>query len=415
MKIRDVLISLLGLFMVGAAGVTYGSCTIPIGGVMALSGSLGSLGQAIAKSAELAVETVNRAGGVNGCDLKLDLMDDQTNPIVGVSVAKQLVDVRKVPAIIGPLSSGVTMAVLTSVAAPARVVMISPSATSPAFTSLAASGKTHGFWFRTAPSDDFQGEVMADIAYMKGLHRVAVIYLKNPYGEGLARKFRTVFRSLGQTVTNEVAYNPGESSYRSVVEKAKEHSPQALFLIGYPGDGATIAREWIAEGGVPHFLLPDGLQSQKFINDVGPQYFKLVYGTAPGSTATPSLTTFQRAYQRKYGRLPMQPYMTSAYDDVMLLALAMEQGKGDTPTIIRDNLRKVSGIQGVPVYAGVEGYQKALALIKQGKRFHYVGASGIIKFDKNGDIIGSMGLWTVKNGKIIQTGMVGVMTWPNIL
>ncbi|HEU0196959.1 MAG TPA: ABC transporter substrate-binding protein, partial [Nevskiaceae bacterium] len=105
---------------------TAQACTITIGSVMSLTGSLGVLGQQIAKGAQLAVADLNAAGGVNTCTVKLSLLDDQTNPSVGVDAAKKLVDVQHVPAIVGALSSGVSAAVLTSVTAPGKVVLISP-------------------------------------------------------------------------------------------------------------------------------------------------------------------------------------------------------------------------------------------------------------------------------------------------
>lgn len=391
------------------------ACTTTIGGVMAITGSLGALGQAISKGAELAVSTINKAGGVNGCTLKMDLLDDQTNPAQGVAAAKQLVDINDVPAIVGALSSGVSMAILTSVTGPSRVVQISPASTSPSFTQLAKEGKTHGYWFRTAPSDALQGVAMAELAHKAHLKRVAVLYLKNPYGEGLSGKFVYYFKKMGGTVTADVPYNPSQPSYRSEVNVALGGNPQAVFLVGYPGDSTTVAREWISAGGPQVFLLPDGLESQKFVNDVGSKYMKKVYGTAPGSVKTPSLRIFDRDYTAKYGHRPTQAYMTNAYDAVMLIALAMDKGNGHTARVIRDNIRKVSGTSGKPIYAGVSGYKKAMKLIKEGVRFHYIGASGQLKFDRYGDISGPMAIWTVKGGNVIQTRMMGVKTIDRII
>src|SRR5574340_1244386 len=88
----------------------FAACSTTVGAVMSLTGSLGVLGQQIAKGAELGVADLNTAGGVNGCEVKLSLLDDQTSPSVGVDAAKKLVDVQQVPAIVGALSSGVSAA-----------------------------------------------------------------------------------------------------------------------------------------------------------------------------------------------------------------------------------------------------------------------------------------------------------------
>lgn len=382
------------------------NCTTTIGAVMSLTGSLGTLGQAISKGAQLGVADIDAAGGVNGCKLALALQDDQTTPSVGVDAAKKLVDVQKVPAIIGALSSGVSAAILTSVTAPSKVVQISPASTSPMFTDMAENGKTGGYWFRTVPSDALQGVAMAQVALDAGVKNVAVMYLNNAYGQGLDKEFSNAFSKLGGKVAGSVVYNPSQPSYRSEVNKALASKPDALFLIGYPGDGTTLAREWISSGGPQKFLFPDGLYSQDFVNDVGAQYMKSVHGTAPGSTKTPSLATFQTEFKAKYGTLPTQSYITNAYDAVVIVALAIDEAKLPAATAIRDAMRKVTDPKGEKVYAGVAQLKHGLQLLKQGKTIQYVGATGPIRFDANGDTVAPMTVWSVKNGELEQLEMM---------
>ncbi len=383
-------------------------CTTTIGSIMSLTGSLGALGQEIAKGAQLAVADLNAAGGVNGCQLELSLLDDQTSASVGVDAARKLVDVQHVPAIVGALASGVSAAILTSVTAGSNIVQISPSSTSPSFTELAEQGKTNGYWFRTCPSDALQGVAMAKLASDAGIKKVAVLYLNNPYGQGLSREFISAFERSGGSITQNVVYNPSQPSYRSEVNKALNPKPDALFLIGYPGDGTTLAREWVAAGGPQKFLLPDGLQSQDFVNDVGAQYLKEVHGTAAGSVETPSLDLFKKEYQAKFGALPAQPYITNAYDATVLIGLAMALEKKNDAKSIRDGLRKVTDPKGEKIYAGVDSVKKGLQMAAEGKAIQYVGASGPLQFDKNGDIDAPMVVWDVKDGKVTATGMVTV-------
>ena len=385
------------------------SCTVTIGSVMALTGSLGVLGQAIAEGAQLAVSDLNAAGGVNGCTVKLSLADDQTQPNVGVDAAKKLVDVQHVPAIVGALSSGITTAILTSVTAPSHVITISPASTSPTLTDLGKQGKTGGYFFRTAPSDALQSVAIAKIALDHNIKKVAVLYLNNAYGQGLADAFKTAFTKLGGTVTQNVVYNPDQPSYRSEVNKALGGNPQALFLIGYPGDGTTIAREWVASGGPQTWLLPDGLEDQHFVDDVGAQYFKTVYGTASGSTTTPSLATFRKEFQDKFGKVPTQAYVTNAYDATVIVGLAMEYAKTNTDTAaIRDAMRKVTDPNGQKVFAGVNELEAAHSLMKLGTTVQYVGATGPLHFNQYGDVAGPYNIWTVKDGSVTETGQMTV-------
>ncbi|MCD6679380.1 MAG: ABC transporter substrate-binding protein [Burkholderiaceae bacterium] len=384
------------------------ACTTTIGSVMSLTGSLGALGQEIAKGAQLGVADLNAAGGVNGCKIELSLLDDQTSPSVGVDAARKLIDVQHVPAIVGALASGVSASILTSATVGSNVVLISPSSTSPAFTQLADDGKTNGYWFRTCPSDALQGVAMAKLATDAGIKKVAILYLNNPYGEGLSKEFSAAFKKSGGAITQNVVYNPSQPSYRSEVNKALNPKPDALFLIGYPGDGTTLAREWIAAGGPQKFLFPDGLQSQDFVKDVGAQYLKEVHGTAAGAVDTPSLELFKKEFQAKYGALPAQPYITNAYDATVLIGLAMAQSKKNDSTAIRDALRKVTDPKGEKIYAGVESLKKGLQMAAEGKAIQYVGASGPLQFDKNGDIDAPRVVWDVKDGKVTPTGMVTV-------
>src|SRR5207253_11343729 len=105
------------------------------------------------------LKDINDAGGAAGCTLAADIRDAQSQGAVAADVAKQLVEIKKVPLIIGGIISSVSMPILTSVTAPSGVVQISPASSSPSFTILAKQGKTGGWWFRTITSDALQGTI----------------------------------------------------------------------------------------------------------------------------------------------------------------------------------------------------------------------------------------------------------------
>ena len=119
-------------------------CPITIGMVMELTGPAGAYGQAGAKAVEMALRDFNDAGGVEGCDIVADVRDSQSQGNVAVDQATQLVNIRKVPVIIGGIISSVSIPILTSVTAPAGVVQVSPASSSPTLTTLAQEGKTGG-------------------------------------------------------------------------------------------------------------------------------------------------------------------------------------------------------------------------------------------------------------------------------
>lgn len=381
----------------------HAACTKSIGMVLPLTGSLGAMGQENVKAGQLAAAQFNKAGGINGCTFDLKIADSRTQPAIAVDAAKKLVDIQHVPAIVGALSSGVSMAMLTSVNVPNKVVQISPGSTSPAFTALAKEGKLHGYWFRTPPSDALQGVAMAYVVHNKAkLKRVAVIYLNNPYGEGLAKRFKQAFTAYGDTVTAMVPYNPKQPSYRSEVTQALQGNPQGLFLVGYPTESATIMREWISNGGANTYMFPDALNSPQFIQDVGGKYLNgHVWGTVPGSTTTKSLPLVKAAFKRMYGHGFTQPYDTNTYDAVAVIALAMEAGKCNTGTCIKDHIRGVTeNPKGTPIKASIKGFKEARKLLAEGKPIRYIGSSGTLQFNAEGDVSGPEVVWRVKGGKI---------------
>lgn len=392
-----------------AAAPVFAACTTTIGAIMSVTGPLGVLGAPIGKVVDLATHDINAAGGVNGCQLKIAMLDDQTNPTVSVDAARKLVDISHVPVIIGPVASGPAQAVLTSVVVPSKVVMITPTATSPVFTQLAKEGKTDGWFFRTAPSDALQGAGMAQVAWEAGYRKVALLALNSAYGHGLGGAFITAYKNLGGQVTQAVYYDASQASYRSEVTRAMSPKPDAVFLIGYPGDGTLLTREWIAAGGTQHLLLSEGLQSESYIRDVGPKYFADARGTAPGNATTPSTKTFTDEVNATYGIPSTQPFIDNTYDAVVVAALAIDQAKSDKPAAIRAAIRKVTDPKGTKIYAGPTELKKGLQLIAEGKPIHYIGASGPLQFDQYGDVLDPLRTWKVTpQGKIDYVSEISI-------
>ena len=136
-----------------AAPAIAADCDVTIGLVMELTGPAGAYGQAGAKAVEMAVRDFNDANGLGaGCKLLTDTRDSQSQGTVAVDQATQLVNIKKVPVIIGGIISSVTIPILTSVTAPAGVVQVSPASSSPTLTALGRDGKTNGVFFRTITS-----------------------------------------------------------------------------------------------------------------------------------------------------------------------------------------------------------------------------------------------------------------------
>src|SRR5215207_10088809 len=392
-----------------SGAVHAADCDVTVGVVMELTGPAGEYGQAGAKSVEMAFRDINEAGGARGCTLVTDTRDSQSTGSVAVDAATQLVQVGKVPALIGGIISSVSIPILTSVTAPAKVVQVSPASSSPTLTALGREGKTNGVFFRTITSDALQGTAAAKYAVDQGLKKLAIIHVNNDFGVNMVAEFRKAYEALGGQITTTTPYNQGQSSYAPEVTRALEGEPPALYLVAYPGDGTSIARTWISQGGAATFLLNDGMNSADFIRDVGPRFLDNAFGTSSGTTKTPSTEHFVKAYPAMSGGFDANaPAADRAYDAAAVVGLAIAQAGKHDSAAIRDAIRKVTGSDGEVIYAGPEGFKKALQLIKDGKPVRYEGVIGPVSFDQYGDITGPFRLWRIQNGEITTVGQMGV-------
>jgi branched-chain amino acid transport system substrate-binding protein len=379
-------------------------CDVTVGIVMSLTGPAGAYGQAGAKAVGMAFRDFNAAGGVHGCHLLTDTRDAQSQGTVGVDQATQLVDVKKVPVIIGGIISSVTIPILTSVTAPAGVVQVSPASSSPTLTQLCREGKTNGVFFRTITSDALQGTVAAKFALDRGFKKIAIIDVNNDFGVNMVKEFSAAYTKLGGTITSTTPYNPNQSSYSAEASAAMAGNPDALYLVSYPVDGATIARAWISNGGPQKFLLNDGMNSTDFINAVGAKYLDDAYGTSSGTSETASTKYFYDTFKAYSGIAPDAPAADRSYDAGAIVALAIAKaGKGESGAI-KAAIPEVVAPGGTPIYAGTAEFTKALGLLAEGKPIRYEGVIGPINFDQCGDITGPFRLWRIQNGAVTTVG-----------
>jgi branched-chain amino acid transport system substrate-binding protein len=386
------------------------ACTHTVGMVVSLTGAAGRYGQAASKSVELAFQDLNKAAGpqgIAGCKLALDLRDDQSQGSVGVDQTRQLVDLKKVPVVIGSIISSVSIPMVTSVTAPDGVVQMSPASSTPSLTKLAVQGKTNGWFFRTITADSLQGTAAAKYALDQGMKTLAIIYVNNDFGVNMLSEFRRAYQAMGGKITSATPYNAEQSSYNAEVTKALQSDPPALYFIGYPSDGTTIVRTWIQQGGAQRFLLNDGMNTADFIKGVGRQYLNNAYGTSSGSTRTPSSDYFAKVYPAISGGFDAaSPAADRAFDAGVIIGLAIAQAGKFQAAAIRDAIRKVTSPGGEVVYAGEQGFARALQLIREKKPVRYIGVIGPVQFDKYGDIAGPFRTWKIANGEVATVGQI---------
>jgi branched-chain amino acid transport system substrate-binding protein len=384
------------------------TCTITIGMIISQTGQMASIGAQMAKAGHFAVKQINDAGGVNGCTLKVDLRDDQTQPSIAVDQAKQLVDIGRVPVLVGSITSAASLAMLTSVTVPSKILQITPASSSPTFTQLAKEGKTEGRFFRTFTSDALGAVAAAKVASDHVFKKPVIIYVNNDYGVNLAKEFQGIFAKLGGRPTAAIPYNPGQASYAPEVSKALATNPEGLYMIGTPGDGTTLVRTWISQGGKQKFLFSDGMLSDKFFADIGAKFLGDAWGTRSSGLKSESREAWQKEYDAANGQGSSTALAVDrVYDATVIAALAIQIAGSTKPDEIRDAVRKVQDEKGTVVGANLADLKKALALAKAKKPIRYAGALGPIAFDQYGDITGPFLVMKVNaEGKIAPQGTV---------
>ncbi len=375
---------------------------VKIGTLLSHTGPLKEFGPNIQNGIVLAAEQLEAAG----LGVKLFHEDSETSAIPATNAAKKLVEVNGVVAIIGALSSGVTIPVAESVTIPSGVIQISMASTSPLITVL-PTDKGQDFLFRTCPSDALQGVVAGRIA-AKTAKTASVLYVNNPYGQGLAEEFKASFEKRGGKVLAMVPHDEkAAETYSAELKKALAGKPDILCAYSYPDHGRLYLKEAIEFFQMKSFFFCDGTKSEDIVKSVGAENVEGMMGTAPGAAGGDSGEIFNQAYKARFGKLPPLPFITNAYDAAAVVGLAaqMTQVKGQelTSKNIRDHLRDVANPPGEVIKPGE--FKKAFDLIKQGKAINYEGAAGAVDFDENGDVVTPIEVWKYEGGQIKTVSM----------
>lgn len=367
----------------GTATTTEGTSgaegALKIGYLADFSGQLAEFGPAIQTGVDLAIKHINDAGGVNGAPVELLVGDDRTDPTAATEEARRLIEVEGVSAIVGPLASDVTIAVTEGVAAPAGVVVISPSATSPGITTV----DDDGFLFRSTTSDAAQGVVLADLATQEGLDNVGVVYLNGAYGQGLADVFEANFEG---TVTS-ASIEGGQPSYLAELQAAAEGGADTLIAISYPEEAQVFVREALENELFSRFLFVDGTKSQVLIDSIGADALEGFKGTAPsGGPETEAYAAWEEAYLSENDSIPELPYIREAYDATVAIALAAQAAGSNEGSAIRDQLVNVGAPEGETFLPGPEGVTAALAAVAAGDDIDFEGAATTLNWNEDGDV-----------------------------
>ncbi len=343
---------------------------IKIGTILGYTGPIESLTGPMADSAEMAMKEVTDSGKLLGGSTVTSIRGDSTcvDSAAATAAAERLVTGDKVNAIMGADCSGVTGAILQNVARANGVVMISPSATSPALS----TAEDDGLFFRTAPSDARQGAVITDILGDKGIKSVAITYTNNDYGKGLAEAIQKNYVAAGGKVTISAAHEDGKGDYSAEVGALAQAGGEVLIVAGYLDQGGKgVIQASLDSGAFDTFVLPDGMIGDSLPVAIG-DALNGSFGTVPG-TDSKGAEVFDAMAKEK--GIKTDAFSAESYDAAALIMLAMQAAKSSKSADFKDKVMDVANAPGEKILPGELG--KALEMLAAGKEIDYVGATAV--------------------------------------
>jgi branched-chain amino acid transport system substrate-binding protein len=367
-----------------------------------LTGPIESLAPPIVAGAQLAFDNVNAQGGILGGGKIVTVTGDSAcDPSVAGPAADKLVNTDQVTAIVGAFCTGASIGAATTAGIPGGVVMISPSASAPAVTTL----EDNDLFYRTTPSDAFQGVKLGELLLAKGITDVAVTYVNNDYGKGLADVFVATFTAGGGTVSSNVAHEDGKADYRAELGQLSSGGSQNLVILAYAsGSGKTILQQAIEGGEFTAFVGGDGMIGDDLLTGLPPDAVNgKIIATRAGAYSGESASIYTKL-ATDAGQDPAATYAPQAYDAGFLLALAVQKNGSADRAGLAAALREVASAPGEKILPGE--WSKAVELIAAGTDIDYEGAGGPLDFDAAGDVDGIIVELAVENGAFVEKGPV---------
>ena len=367
---------------------------VKLGIVIGFTGPIESLTGHMANAAELAMSEVSASGKFLGGSTVVSVRADSTcgDSAAGTAAAERVVTADKVNGIVGGDCSGVTGAILQNVARPNGIVMVSPSATSPALS----TAEDDGLFFRTAPSDAREGEVMADILTEKGIKSIALTYTNHDYGKGLADAIATSFQAKGGVVTINASHEDGKADYSAEVAALAAAGGDLLVVAGYLDQGGKgIIQNSLDTGAFTTFGLPGGMVGDNLPIAIGPA-LDGSYGQVAQSDSSGAATLIEMGKAAAVPFDATSPYTPESYDAAAVIMLAMQAAGSSDPRVYKDKVLEIANAPGEKIFPGE--LVKALELIAAGTDIDYEGASAV-ELIGPGESAGRYKQFEVKGGK----------------
>ena len=395
--IGAILVAVIGFFVLQPAEETVDVVEVEtvndvnLGIVLGFTGPAESLAESMARGAELAVKEVNASNLLLGGSSVGHIRADSTcvDASAAAAAAERVISSDNVDAIIGALCSGATISILQNVAMPKGVLLFSPSATSPALSTL----EDNDLFFRASPSDARQGQVIAEVLEEQGIKSIAMTYTNNDYGKGLADAIQSNFEALGGTITINTPHEDGKGDYGAEVASLSQAGGDILVVVGYLDQGGKgIIQSSLDAGAFDQFFLPDAMIGNSLVEAIGSDLNGSI-GTVPGTDSNGAQIYADLA---KRDGFEAGPYSPEAYDATALTLLAMQAANSKDSNAVKAKVFDVANAPGTPILPGE--LAKGLQILKDGGDIDYVGATAV-ELIGAGESAGSYREILVKDGE----------------
>lgn len=327
-----------------------------IGASFELTGNVANYGKSTLSGLKLAVDQVNKAGGVNGKQLVVVESDNKSEPAESGNSVTKLITQDKVVAVVGPATSGCVFAA-TPVVTSNKVPLIAPCATAPAIT--VDNGHVKEFIFRACFIDPFQGRVMAEFADKTlGVKNVAILHdASSDYSKGLAEVFEKTLNEKGGKVVAKEAFLSKDIDFKAALTKIKAANPEAIYIPGYYEEVAKIIKQTREIGLNVPLIGCDGWDSPKLVEIAGPEALNNTYFSSAFSVQdqTESVQKFIADYKAMYQKDP-DIFCMQGYNAGLVLADALKRaGDGADGTKLA---AAIASTKDLPVASGKLTYDK---------------------------------------------------------
>jgi branched-chain amino acid transport system substrate-binding protein len=351
------LAALLSISLVAGCGTAKSSGTnesadssapIKVGANLELTGGTAMFGQAAQNAINLAFDQQNAKGGVLGRKLQLIAADNKSDAGESTAAVTKLVTQDKVVAVIGSMTSSVTLAAIP-VVTDNKIPMISPSGTNSKLTVDPATNQVRPWIFRACFIDPFQGQVAANFALnnLKAKSAAVIIDQKSDYSKGLADSFIANFEKGNGKITGKEQYVAGsDKDFRPILTRIKAENPGMVWVPGYYQEVGLIVKQARELGMNMPFMGGDGWDDPQLFNIGTPSALNNTYYVDHVATDDPGMATFVKDYQAKYKSEP-NAMAALGYDAANMLIQAIKDANSADPAKIRDALENMKGFKGV--------------------------------------------------------------------